>query len=486
MTTHYLNGAWQPGRGARFESLNPCTQQPIWSGLAANEDDVSAAVDSARQASSAWASQSFEHRCDVVKRYQLQLIENKQRIAETIALETGKPIWESLTEAAAMAGKIDISIRAFLDRTGESNRDLNGATGRVRHRPHGVVAVFGPYNFPGHLPNGHIVPALLAGNTVVLKPSEQTPLVAQTMLQLWEQAGLPPGVINLVQGEKDTGIALAKHAELDGIFFTGSSSTGAILEKQLSGTGKILALEMGGNNPLVVWDVADVNAAVYHILQSAYLTAGQRCTCARRMIVPTDSLGDRLVDQLQQAIDNIIVGPPSSTPEPFMGPLISNAAADQLLNAQQRLQDLGGHVLVDLKRVQPDLPFLSPGLIDMTDAQNVTDEEHFGPLLTVYRAKDFGAAIELANNTRFGLSAGLLSDRRDRWDTFQEQIKAGIINWNRPLTGASGSAPFGGIGASGNHRPSAYYAADYCAYPVAMIENEQLKLPETQTPGLKR
>jgi succinylglutamic semialdehyde dehydrogenase len=348
-----------------------------------------------------------------------------------------------------------------------------------------VVAVFGPYNFPGHLPNGHIVPALLAGNTVVFKPSELTPHVAEEYLKLWQHAGLPAGVLNLVQGERATGAAVAAHAELDGLFFTGSPRVGQLLHRQFAGQPeKMLALEMGGNNPLVVGTVSDTRAAVHEIVQSAFLSSGQRCTCARRLYVPSGAAGDALVGALAKAIGAIKVGAWNDEPPPFMGPLISPAAAEAIVAAQRKLAGLGGRVVVDARRLERGPAFVSPGLIDVTAVRELPDEEYFGPLLSLVRTDSLDQAIRLANATRYGLSAGLLSDAREDWELFFRNIRAGVVNWNRQTTGASSAAPFGGVGASGNHRPSAYYAADYCAYPVASVEVPKLQAPATLSPGL--
>jgi succinylglutamic semialdehyde dehydrogenase len=355
----------------------------------------------------------------------------------------------------------------------------------LRHKPHGVVAVFGPYNFPGHLPNGHIVPALLAGNTVVFKPSELTPAVADAYARLWQRAGLPAGVLNLLPGERTTGAAVAAHPQLDGLFFTGSARVGHLLHRQFADRpNKILALEMGGNNPLVVGTVADARAAVHEIVQSAFLSSGQRCTCARRLFVPRGAAGDALVEALVKATAAIRVGAWNDEPAPFMGPLISGQAAKAILEAQARLRDAGGRVLVEARRLERGAAFVSPGLVDVSAAGELPDEEHFGPLLTLVRSGSLDDALRQANATRYGLSAGLLSDRREDWELFFRKIRAGVVNWNRQTTGASSAAPFGGVGASGNHRPSAYYAADYCAYPVASVEVPKLQLPEKLSPGL--
>ncbi len=481
----FIDGRWVEGQGPLFQSLNPAQGSVIWEGRSADAGQVDEALQAARKAFPAWAAAGFEARAEKVRAYAAQLEAHREELAETIALETGKPLWETRTEAAAMIGKIEISIRAYQERTGSKESDIPGAKAMLRHKPHGVVAIFGPYNFPGHLPNGHIVPALLAGNTLALKPSELTPKVAELMLQLWQKADLPAGVLNLLQGEKETGMALAAHPEIDGLFFTGSSRTGHLLHQQFAGhPGKILALEMGGNNPLIVDEVSDLKAAVHDTLQSAYITSGQRCTCARRLLVPKTDAGDRFVEALTEAVKQIRVGRYNADPQPFMGSLISEQAADGILAAQASLQSLGGVSLVEARKLEAGTGLISPALIDVTAIADLPDDEYFGPLLQLIRYDSFEEAIVHANRTSYGLSAGILSDNRDKYEQFLLQSRAGIVNWNKQLTGASGSAPFGGIGASGNHRPSAFYAADYCAYPVACIEAEQVSLPAQLSPGL--
>ncbi|MFB2659961.1 MULTISPECIES: succinylglutamate-semialdehyde dehydrogenase [Shewanella] len=483
--THFIKGQWQAGKGHDVASSNPANGEIIWRGQTATADQVNAAVDAAREAQFDWFMLGFDARLKIVEAYRSQLEANKAELAETIAQETGKPQWETATEAAAMIGKIGLSATAYNKRTGTEANDTPAGRAVLRHKPHGVVAVFGPYNFPGHLPNGHIVPALLAGNTVVFKPSELTPKVAELMVSLWEKAGLPAGVINLVQGEVDTGKALASHPQLDGLFFTGSSRTGHLLHQQYAGhPGKILALEMGGNNPLIIKGVADIKAAVHDILQSAYISSGQRCTCARRLYVEQGEQGDALVAKLVEAVKQIKVGPWNAQPQPFMGSMISEGAAKGMVAAQANLQNLGGVSLVELTHLQAGTGLVSPGLIDVTAVSELPDEEYFGPLLQLVRYSDFDQAIKLANQTRYGLSAGILADSRDDYDYFLARIRAGIVNWNKQITGASGAAPFGGVGASGNHRASAFYAADYCAYPVASVEADAVSLPASLSPGL--
>ncbi len=486
MSTLYIAGAWQNGQGEIIESLNPVTQQVLWTGHAANAEQVSEAVKAARQAFPAWAKRSFEERLSVLEAFAASLKTHADELARCIGEETGKPLWESATEVTSMINKVAISVQSYRERTGEKSGPLGDATAVLRHKPHGVVAVFGPYNFPGHLPNGHIVPALLAGNSVVFKPSELTPKVAELTVKCWIEAGLPAGVLNLLQGARKTGVALAAHAGIDGLFFTGSSRTGNSLHQQFAGRpDKILALEMGGNNPLVVDQVADLDAAVYTIIQSAFISAGQRCTCARRLLVPQGAWGDRLLERLVEVSKDIEVGEFDQQPAPFMGSVISLSAARDLLAAQTLLIDSGAQVLLRMTQPSTTAALLTPGIIDVTDVSERSDEELFGPLLQVFRYSDFDAAIAEANNTAFGLAAGLLSDSEARYQQFWLESRAGIVNWNKQLTGAASSAPFGGVGASGNHRASAYYAADYCAYPVASLETPTLALPAALTPGVR-
>lgn len=481
----YLGQQWRSGQGEPLVSGCPVTAATLWQGHGASAGDVDAAVASSRAAFSGWSRRSDEARQGIIEAFGEQLRQHRDLLARQIGQETGKPLWESRTEVDAMIAKIGISVAARHERTGTRSTDTAAGRAVLRHRPHGVVAVFGPYNFPGHLPNGHLVPALLAGNTIVFKPSELTPGVAELTLRLWQAAGVPDGAITLVQGAVDTGRALAGHPGIDGLFFTGSSAVGQQLHRQYADhPERILALEMGGNNPLIVHDPGDLAAAVHHTVQSAFLSAGQRCTCARRLLVPEGQEGDRFLERLVEVAGGLRVGRFDEVPQPFMGAVISAAAADRLLEAWQHLQDLGGRVLLPMRRLLPRTGLLTPGIIDMTGL-TAPDEEHFGPLLTVFRYQTFEEALVLANNTRYGLAAGILTRDRSLYEQLLAEVRAGIVNWNRPLTGASSAAPFGGVGASGNHRPSAYYAADYCAWPVASLESDELALPAELAPGLR-
>ncbi|MEO6581078.1 MAG: succinylglutamate-semialdehyde dehydrogenase [Sphingomicrobium sp.] len=454
----------------RLISTEPATGAELWSG---DIGDAEAEVAAARAAWPEWAAHSVSYRIEAMRRFANVVRAREPDFADLISRETGKPLWEARTEVAAVIHKVEISANAYLERT--PMRKLEAALGSkvaVRHKPHGVLAVLGPYNFPAHLPNGHIVPALIAGNAVVFKPSEKTPAVGSFLVDCYHAAGVPEGVVRVLIGGPEQGKSLARQPGIDGLLFTGSAQAGMSLHRQFADAPhKMLALELGGNNPLVVWQAADIEAAAMIAVQSAYLSAGQRCTAARRLIVEEGQEGP-LVEAIIKLTDRLIVDQPHADPQPFMGPVIDLAAADHLQSQWLGLMMKGGKPIRRLDRPQEDLPFLTPALIDVTDATERPDEEMFGPVLQLIRVKDFDEAIDQANNTRFGLAASLVGGTPAMYDKFWANVRSGVINWNKPTNGAPSNAPFGGIGLSGNHRPSAFYAADYCAYPVTSSETE--------------
>ena len=457
----------------KLVSTEPATGVELWSG---EVGDAAAEVAAARAGWPEWAAHSLAYRIETLRRFANVVRKRADEFAELISRETGKPFWETKTEVGAVINKVEISISAYADRTPQ--KKLEAALGNkvaVRHKPHGVLAVLGPFNFPAHLPNGHIVPALIAGNAVVFKPSEKTPASGALLVDCYREAGVPEGAVRLLIGGPDEGRALASQPGIDGLLFTGSARAGTALHKQFAETpSKILALELGGNNPIVAWNVKDLDAAAAVIVQSAFLSAGQRCTCARRLIVE-DGKEENLVEKITSLMDRMIVGEPFADPQPFMGCVVDNASADHLQQQWVTLMMKGGRPIRRLERPDETMPFLTPALIDVTDAKDVPDEELFGPVLQLIRVKDFDAAIDEANNTKFGLAASLIGGSPEQYDRFWANVRAGVINWNKPTNGAPSTAPFGGVGHSGNHRPSAYYAADYCAYPVTSSESDKLR-----------
>lgn len=451
-------------------SYNPFDHSIVWQGSISDKQTVDTSVQQAKEASKTWSKTSLETRFALVRRFAEVLSEHKQSMAELITRESGKPLWDALGEVNASIGKIELSIQAYQERTGLTEKQIASGKLQIQHRAHGVMAVLGPFNFPLHLPNGHIVPALIAGNTVVFKPSEMTPAVAELTLSLWQKAGLPEGVIQLIQGGKEPAQQLVQHADVNGVLFTGGVPAGLAIHRALAGhPEKIVALELGGNNPLIAWDTDNIQDAAKLIVRSAFVSAGQRCTCARRLIVPNNAQGEAIVAAVCQLVDQITIDNPQAENQPFMGTLISPQAVDQALQAQAQWLENGAIALRQAKQLAISPASMSAGILDVTVVDNRVDEEIFAPLLQVIRVDDFDAAIAEANNTRFGLAAGLIADDPALFEPFQAEVHAGIINFNTPTVGASGAAPFGGVGLSGNHRPAGFYAADYCAYPVASM-----------------
>lgn len=465
-----------------LRSMDPATGELVWIGAEATAADCRAAMAAARAALPDWAAASFEARAAIARAFADRLAAHRAELAELIARETGKTLWECDGEVGSMIGKVPVSIAAYEARTGTRESATAFGSAVLRHRPHGVMAVLGPYNFPGHLPNGHIVPALLAGNCVLFKPSEFTPAVGERMVELWRAAGLPDGALQLLQGGRATGAALIAE-DIDGLLFTGSAAAGAHFRRLFADRPNvILALELGGNNPLIAWD-GDAESIAGIVVQSAFVTTGQRCSCARRLIIPRGEVGDAIVDAVIALAPRLRIGAWNDPTTPFMGPLISAATATNARAAVAGIEALGGRTLLPLLQPGPSAAFVTPSLIDVTDV-DLPDEELFAPVLTVRRVGRFEDAIVAANDTRFGLSAALTSNDDLLWRRFLREARAGVVNRNRPTTGAAADMPFGGIGDSGNHRPSAYYAADYCAYPVASFEAARIGDHRDKIPGL--
>jgi succinylglutamic semialdehyde dehydrogenase len=481
MTDHacLIDGSWTAGSGTVLVSNRPADGARLWSAPAATPDDVTAAITSARSVQPSWEATSLEHRSAVLTAFAHGLGAERKTLADAISAETGKPRWEANTEVASVIGKVALSIEAHAQR----NPDVSiSDVASFGHRPLGVVGVLGPFNFPAHLANGQIIPALLAGNSVVYKPSELTPLVATIHARLLLDAGVPAGVLNLVVGGREAGEALVA-GDVDAIGFTGSVAAGRSIHRSLAERPDVLlALEMGGNNPLVVADIPGRDAVVNLIIRSAFITAGQRCTCARRVYLPRGEQGDALLNQLVDTTMALRVGAPDQEPEPFMGPLINVAAADRVRAHVSELVARGGTELTRYD-VQMSGAFVRP-IIVAADGVELDDDEVFGPVITVHRFDDLDAAFAEAADTRYGLAAGLISSEVTNFDRFKRFIRAGIVNFNCPTTGASGRLPFGGVGASGNHRPAGWTAADFCAYPVATLAYDHPADSAEPIPGL--
>ena len=463
----YIQNQWSLGKGKLFKSMNPLTGEILWEGNFAVESQLNAAMKAAHESHEGWSAASIRTRIKIIRKFYALLEKNKLTMTKLISDETGKTHADAASEVAATLAKLNNSVLAFKKRTGSQKSSIGSMEATLQHSSHGVMSVVGPFNFPLHLPNGHITPALIAGNTIVYKPSESTPMVAEYMMMLWDKAGLPAGVINMVHGGKDIVQGLCKHPLNNGLLFTGSYKVGKQINKIMADyPEKILALELGGNNPLVVWSTKKLNAAADLIFESAFISSGQRCTCARRLILPNNKNGKKILAKLKQKIQSLSYADPSDL---YYGPLISPKATEGFLAFQDKLIHLGAKTILKAKKVRGSFNLVTPSLINITGMTKSYDEENFGPMLQVFFADTFDAAVAEANNTKYGLAAGLISDNEKLFDGFVRRINAGVINFNSTTTGASGAFPFGGIGRSGNLRPAGFYAADYCAWPKASI-----------------
>jgi succinylglutamic semialdehyde dehydrogenase len=453
-----------------MQSRNPADGSIVFEQPASSPAEVTAAVDAACEAQEQWQRTPLEERERIVRAFADYVAGHAESLAQLITREVGKLRADAAAEVAAVVAKAEITIEMMRGRRGDLDHEVRGVISQVRYRPLGVVLVLGPFNFPAHLPGGHIIPALLAGNTVVFKPSELAPAVGQWITNAWTEAGLPSGVLKLIQGDGEVAKAAIDDQRIAGVFFTGGYHAGKAIHRQLAGRPEVLlALEMGGNNPIILAPPFDHDTAIQTIATSAFISAGQRCTCARRLIAIDDPEGQAALDSLVELVGRMKPGLPLDPIDADLGPVVTAQAATRLLATQEAWLDAGGWARLTMTRSPRCNALLTPGIIDMTDAKLLHDDEWFGPLLQVKRVADFDQAINVAKATRFGLAAGLVGGTKAMFEELRQSLAVGILNWNLPTTGASSRLPFGGVGHSGNHRPAGSFAVDFCNDPVASM-----------------
>jgi succinylglutamic semialdehyde dehydrogenase len=444
-------------------------------------DAVDEAVRRARKAFPAWRDAGFEARAAVLRRFAKIASERARDLAPLIAREVGKALWDARSEASLLAPKVDATLGAGMAhvRTLEA-----GAGARATFHPRGVLAVLGPFNFPAHLPNGHLVPALATGNTVVFKPSDLAPAVGEALWRCFRDAGLPRGVLELVQGRAETGRALALHPGVDGVLFTGSWAVGRELQEMtLDQPGKLLALELGGRNAMIVWEDADLPLAVAEAALSIAASTGQRCTSLSRIFVARRQL-DEFTDRLAKQLGGLVIGPPLE-PGVFMGPLVSRSAFERVSRFRAAALEAGGE-RVFRGEIDRLAPYIAPSLVrfpSLDQSHAVQRDEIFGPEAALYAVDDLDEAIAAVNDSDYGLAAAVMSADRAVYEHCVGRIETGILNWNRGTIGASGKLPFGGNKKSGNDRPAGITSTVYCTTPQAHLEYEGGLDPKTLPPG---
>ncbi len=475
----YVDGKWHlDDRSDEEWTVNsPANLKDTVFRPSAKFEHVGRAVEAARKAYLPWAHLGVEKRKHHLNRLKEVFIARAPELAEIISRETGKPLWETKTEATALANKIDITLNYSLKLVAEEEvKDaLPGISGFVRHKPRGVMAVVGPFNFPAHLPNGHIIPALITGNTVVFKPSDKTPATGQWMAEAFAAADFPAGVFNMVQGQAEVGKRLVAHEDVDGILFTGSYEVGLrIKQETMTHFRKILALEMGGKNATVVWEDADLKKAVYESLIGSFMTAGQRCSCTSRIILHP-KIRDAFVDQFYASAKKLKIG--HWRDQVFMGPLIDSAAVEKYIRYQEIAKREGAETLMRGKALslEHDGYYVTPSinLVPAFEPKSVYQKsEIFGPNVAIYTTESFDEAIAINNSAGFGLVMALFTKNRALYERAIIEAQVGQLNLNRTTNGASSKLPFGGMNKSGNDRASAHYAVQYTTVPVSSLEDE--------------
>lgn len=473
MKSLFINNTWQNARGGEFVSCSPNNGEIVFSGNFATKSDCNKAVLAARQAQQAWFELGLEARVEHIRKFVEVVKENREELSHTISVEVGKPKWEADGEINSVINKIEPCIDAYKMRCSDIVIEKNGAKGITRFRPLGVLCVIGPYNYPMHMTNGQIMAGLIAGNTIVLKPSDKAPLCATKIMECWQKAGLPNGVINMVQGGGETVQNLIQNKDVNGVYFTGSYKVGQIISG-LCSTSQMCALEMGGDGPVVAWDSKDLRSAAITVVQGAFGTAGQKCVSTRRLIVPDNKFGKDLIKEVVKISKKIVVGKFDGKDTPFMGPLRTSQMVENALKTQKYLLSKGAICLLKAEKLPLGDCFISPCIIDVTNVKYTLKEEVFAPFLRVVRVKTFDDALAEANNSEYGLAASILTEDKNLYNKFLENAKFGLVNWNKPTVGSSAWAGFGGIKNSGNFRPSGYLASDFCSYAIASAEAESL------------
>ena len=460
-----IGGEWIEGEGA-IDNINPSnTDEVVGAYARASKADAERAIAAAKAALPAWSRSGIQMRHDILKKASDEILARKEELGRLLAREEGKTLAEGIGEAAR-AGQV------FGFFAGEALRNAGDIIDSVRpgvevttqRDPLGIVGLITPWNFPIAIPAWKIAPALAFGNTVVFKPAELTPGCAWALVDILHRAGLPEGVLNLVMGKGAVvGQAMLDSPDLDGLSFTGSVATGKRVAAACAERLRKFQLEMGGKNPLVVLDDADLDNAVECAVNGAFYSTGQRCTASSRLIV-TEGIHDRFVSAVIERIKGLKVDD-ALKEGTQIGPVVD---ANQLEQDERYLkigQEEGAKLAFGGERLKRDTPgyYLQPALLtETTNAMRVNREEIFGPVATVIRVKDYDEALAIANDTTFGLSAGICTKSLKHANHFRRECQAGMVMVNLPTAGVDYHVPFGGRKSSSyGSREQGRYAVEF-------------------------
>jgi succinylglutamic semialdehyde dehydrogenase len=478
---NYINGEWLEIKENSADGLiqRQCpaeTDLILWK-LPLSYSDVDRALEAAQMGFKIWKKTPLQERIDRLQAFKQAVAKRKDLIAEAIAWEMGKPLWEAKTEAAALMAKVDVTINDSLPRIQNKTYKniLGDADGHVFYKPLGPCSVIGPFNFPCHLANGQIVNALIAGNSIIFKPSEKTAYSGQLLIECFAEANFPKGVINLIQGDGEVARRLVKDKSIRGVFFTGSQEVGLkILKETYADVGKLVALELGGKNFSVLMDDINIQDTMLELIKACFLTTGQRCISTA--IVPIHrKIAEPFIEQFHQLSKKIIVDHPVKyVQEPFMGPLVDNKALESYLLFMGMAKREGITEIMRGKQIERKYKghYVSPSIHfceKFTKDSHFLESEIFGPNVTFVPFDTLEEAIKISNSTAYGLAFSIFSNNKSNYDYCVENMDCGQVNWNRSTVGASSKLPFGGVKQSGNYRPAAVAMIDSCVYQMASL-----------------
>jgi len=467
---NFIGGAFVAPSGKALVSRNPAADGAVVFETGYTVGAVGDAAAAAASAQPAWMALTASQRASHLEKFKQQIAARAEQLADAIVIETGKIRSEAKLEVQTLINRFDL-VKTAIANDVKAGQVAAGET--LRYQALGVVGVIGPFNYPLHLCHAHVVPALLAGNTVVVKPSDITPLCGQRYAEAALAAGIPPGVLNVVVGTGEVGAAMIEARQIRGLCFTGSWAVGRrILEGALDRPELLVALEMGGKNVCVVLDDAALRQAVHEVAVGAYLSAGQRCTGTERVLVHR-KIADRFIEGLATAARALKFGNPED-PSVFAGPLATHGALTKLDHALETAKKAGAEAIVAGDK-QPGGYYRSASLHRLPDGVHhvpgYTDLEVFGPDLCVEVIDSDDEAIAVIDASRYGFANAVFTGSTARFEQFFARTRSGILNRNRSTNLASPKLPFGGVGASGNYRPAGAWAHRNVMVPVAVLEN---------------
>ncbi len=465
---NFVNGSWVDAeQGATFEKVNPArTREKIGLFSESGPADVDAAVRAARKAFSGWSRTPAPQRGEILRRIGDLLTERKQALAFEETREMGKPFAETcgdVQEAIDTAYYAASETRRLFGRTVPS--ELPDKFNMSVRRPIGVAGLITAWNFPIAVPTWKIFPALACGNAIVFKPSEEAPHSGALLTQLLSDAGVPPGVFNLVHGGAAAGEALVAHPDVDAVSFTGSNAAGSKIGETCGRLHKRLALEMGGKNAQIVMADADLDLALEGVLWGAFGTTGQRCTATSRLVLH-EAIHDAFVERLLEQMQTLVLGY-GNDEGVHVGPLVNQKALDKVARYVEVGQSEGATLRVGGKRATEGALaegfFFEPTLFaDVAPDMRIAREEIFGPVLSVLKAASYEEAARIANATRYGLSSSIYTQDVSLAYRAMQDLEAGITYVNGPTIGAEAHMPFGGIKHTGNgHRDGGWEVFDF-------------------------